>query len=172
MSEISIPPAWLLTYPAIFRPSLMSSDESFKSVILSTVESVALTEVVLAAKHEDAYIAASVYGTAFEDWFFDTQIVIRTGEDIFIPSSIFACGSSMLPGSLLFGYTVNLALPYKQGVAHRGMTRFIVTSCNEVNVGKAESHLGHEHFEINESFLVSAVLSSPEPLETNVNSEH
>lgn len=174
VSEISIPPVWLVTYPAIFRPFQTSSDGSFKSVILSTVENVALTEVILTAKHEDAYIAASVHGAAFEDWFFESQVIVRDGEEVFIPPSIFSArGLSIQPSSSLFGYTVNLALPYKQGVAQRGLTRFIVTSSDELSADKANSCVSHENLEISESFLVSAVLSSPEPVSrVNNSGEH
>ena len=163
VSEISIPPAWLATYPVIFRPFQTSSDGSFKSITLCTVEDVTLTEVILTAKHEDAYAVASVYGGVLEDWFFESQVIIRAGEEVFIPPSVFsACGLSIQFTSSLFGYTVNLALPHKQGIAQRGLTRFIVTSTEEARTEISDGCVSHESLEINESFLVSAVLSSPE----------
>lgn len=160
VSEIAIPPAWLVTYPTIFQPFQ-------KSVILSTIENTALTEVFLTAKHENAYIAASTHGAAFENWFFESHVIIRDGEDVFIPPNIFStCGPSIQPPSSLFGYTISLALPNKQGIAQRGLTRFIVMSCDESSgvSDKADSRASHENLEINESFLISAVLSSREPL--------
>lgn len=174
VSEISIPPVWLVTYPAIFWPFQMSSDGSSKSVIVSAAENVALTEVILTAKHEDAYLLASAHGAAFENWFFESEVIIRDGEEVFIPSRIFStCGSSIHPVSSLFAYTVNLALPYQQGVAERGLTRFIVTFADEPNADKADSCVAHGNLEINESFLVSAVLSSPAPLsQANDTGEH
>ncbi|KAH0830459.1 AAA-domain-containing protein [Lanmaoa asiatica] len=167
VSEIAIPPAWLVTYPTIFRPFHMSSDGSFKSVILSIVENITLTEVVLTAKQEDAYVAASVHGAVLENWFFESQVIIRDGEDVFIPPTVFStCGSSIRPPSSHLRYMVSLALPYKQGIAQRGTTRFIVTSCDGSREAsdKADDRVSHENLEINESFLISAVLSSPEPL--------
>lgn len=167
VSEIAIPPAWLVTYPTIFQPFQMSLDGLFKSVIISTIENIALTEVVLTAKHEDAYIAASIHGAAFENWFFESHFIIRDGEDVFIPPNIFSpCSPSIQPPSSLLGYTVNLALPNRQGIAQRGLTRFIVMSCDELGgvSDKADSRASHENLEINESFLISAVLSSSEPL--------
>ncbi|KAG8217401.1 hypothetical protein J3R82DRAFT_5541 [Butyriboletus roseoflavus] len=166
VSEIAVPPAWLVTYPTIFKPFQMSLDGSYKSVILSVVENITLTEVVLTAKHEDAYKAASVHGAAFENWFFESHVIIRDGENVFIPPSIFSCSPSAQPPSSLFGYTVSLALPYKQGVAQRGSTRFIVMSYSDSSgvSDKADSRGSHESLEINESFLISAVLPSPEPL--------
>jgi peroxin-6 len=166
VSEIAIPPAWLVSYPTIFQPFQLGLDGSFKSVILSTVENIALTEVVLTAKHESAYLAASVHGTVFENWFFESHVIIRDGEDVFVPSSIFSTRepSVRFPSSL-FGYTVSLALPYKQGIAQRGSTRFIVISSDESSEisHKADSRVRNENLEINESFLISAVSSSPEP---------
>lgn len=167
VSDIAVPPAWLVAYPTIFQPFQMTLDGPFKSVILSAVENIALTEVVLTAKHEDAYIAASVHGVVLESWFFDSRVIIRDGEDVFIPSSIFSTGnSSIQPLSSLFGYTVSLALPNQQGIAQRGSTRFVVLSCDESSgvSDKADSRASHENLEINESFLMSAVLSSPESL--------
>ncbi|KAF8546373.1 hypothetical protein OG21DRAFT_1527879 [Imleria badia] len=43
-------------------PPQLGLDGSFKSVILSAVENITLTEIVLATKHEGAYLAASVHG--------------------------------------------------------------------------------------------------------------
>ena len=126
-----------------------------------------LTEVVLTAKDEAAYSAASIHGAVFENWFFESHIIIRDGEDVFVPSSIFsACDPSIQPLSSLFRYSVNLALPHKQGIAQRGSTRFIVTSCDEWREAshEADGRFSNENLEINESFLMSTVLSSPEPL--------
>lgn len=165
--EIAIPPAWLVSYPTIFQPFQLGLDGSFKSLVLSVVENIALTEVVLTAKHENAYLAASVHGTAFENWFFDSHVIIRDGEDVFVPSDIFAtCSPSIQFPSSLFGYTVSFASPYKQGIAHRGSTQFIVTSSDESNevLHKADSRDRNDNLEISESFLISTVLSSPEPL--------
>ncbi|KAG6376029.1 P-loop containing nucleoside triphosphate hydrolase protein [Boletus reticuloceps] len=114
-------------------------DGSFKSVILSTVENPTLTEVVLTAKHESAYLAASIHGEVFENWFFGSHVILRNGEDVFVPSSTFStCEPSIQPPSSLFGYTLG-----------------------EVT-NKAESRVRNVNLEINESFLISALLSSPE----------
>jgi len=167
VSEIAIPPAWLVSYPTIFQPFQLGLDGSFKSVVLSVVENMALTEIVLTAKHENAYLAASVHGTALENWFFDSHVIIRDGEDVFVPSGIFStCEPSIQSPSSLFGYTVSLAFPYKQGIAQRGSTRFIVTLCDESSEAphKVDSRVRNDNLEISESFLISTVLSSPEPL--------
>lgn len=166
VSEIAIPPAWLVTYPTIFRPFQTSLDGSFKSVVLSAVEDIALTEVVLTAKHEDAYRAACIHGAVFENWFFESHVIIRDGENVIIPPNIFSCSPSTQPPSSIFGYTVSLALPYKQGIAQRGSTRIIVTSCDESSgiSDKTDSRASNDNLEINESFLISAVLPSAEPL--------
>ena len=175
VSEIAIPPAWLVSYPTIFQPFQLALDGSFKSVVLSAVENITLTEVVLAATCEDAYLTASVHGAVFENWFSESHVIIRDGEDVFVPSSIFSTREpSIQPASSLLGYTVSLTLPYKQGIAQRGSTRFIVTSSNESSKisHKADSRIRNETLEINESFLISAVLSSPEPLsQTNEGGE-
>ncbi|KAF8422169.1 P-loop containing nucleoside triphosphate hydrolase protein [Boletus edulis BED1] len=165
VSEIAIPPAWLVSYPTIFQPLQLGLDGSFKSVILSTVENPTLTEVVLTAKHESAYLAASIHGEVFENWFYGSHVIIRNGEDVFVPSSTFStCEPSIQPPSSLFGYTVSLALPHKQGIAQRGSTRFIVTSSDQLGevTNKAENRVRNVNLEINESFLISALLSSPE----------
>ncbi|KAF8553388.1 AAA-domain-containing protein [Imleria badia] len=167
VSEIAIPPTWLVSYPTIFQPLQLGLDGSFKSVLLSTVENITLTEVVLAAKHEGAYLAASVHGTVFENWFFESHVIIRDGEDVFIPPSFFStCEPSFQSPSSLFKYTVGLALPHKQGIAQRGSTRFIVISSDESNEvsHNADSPFRNENLEINESFLMSTILPSPEPL--------
>ena len=167
VSEIVIPPTWLVSYPTIFQPLRSGLEGSLKSVILSKVENVTLTEVVLTAKHEEAYLAASIYGAAFENWFFETQVIIRDGEDVFIPPSVFSTReSSIQPPSSFFRYTVSLALPHKQGIAQRGSTRFIVISSEESSEvsRQMDSRIRSENLEINESFLISAVLSSAEPL--------
>ncbi|KAF8448096.1 hypothetical protein L210DRAFT_3501518, partial [Boletus edulis BED1] len=70
-----------------------------------------------------------------------------------------------LPPLSLFGYTVSLALPHKQGIAQRGSTRLIVTSSDQLGevTNKAESRVRNVNLEINESFLISALLSLPNP---------
>lgn len=167
VSEIAIPPAWLVSYPTVFQPLQLGLDGSYKSVILSTVENIILTEVVLAAKQEGAYLAASVHGAMFENWFFESHIIIRDGEDVFVSPNIFpTCQSSIQPSSSPFKYTVTLASPHRQGIAQRGSTRFIVTSSDESNKvsHNADRPIRNENLEINESFLMSAILSSPQPL--------
>ncbi|KAG9318351.1 hypothetical protein JVU11DRAFT_441 [Chiua virens] len=166
VSEIAVPPAWLTTYPTIFQPSQITLHGSSKSVILSPVEDLTLTEFVLTAKHEEAYVAASVHGAVLENWFFESHIIVRDGEEVSVPSGFFSVsGLSTRISSSYLRYTVSLALPYKQGVAQRGSTAFIVMSSNEADEVSdgANGAPGQENLEISESFLMSATLSSPEP---------
>ncbi|KIK91652.1 hypothetical protein PAXRUDRAFT_830654 [Paxillus rubicundulus Ve08.2h10] len=168
VSGIAIPPSWLVKYPDIFHSFKISTDDGFKPVIISATAHIPLTEVVLAAKTGPAYLMASTHGSALETWFFDTPIIFRDGEDISLPSSIFRLdGNAVQPSSTVFySYRVRLTLPYKQGIAQRGSTRFIVASSEELNtasedVDLLESQDAIESLEISESFMISATLSPP-----------
>lgn len=171
VSEIAIPPAWLVVYPTIFSPLQTSFDGFSKSVTLSATDDIVLSEVVLTAKHQEAYLAATTHGTVFENWIFESRLIIRDGEDILIPTSTFStCEPSSRLLSSVFGYTVSLALPYRQGIAKRESTHLVVTlldQSSEVS-DEADNGVGHENLEINESFLISSVLSSPALLSREV----
>ncbi|KIJ17306.1 hypothetical protein PAXINDRAFT_175808 [Paxillus involutus ATCC 200175] len=127
-----------------------------------------LTEVVLAAKTEAAYLMASTHGSTLENLFFDTPVIFRDGEDISLPSSTFRMdGNTVQPSSAVFySYRVRLTLPHKQGIAQRGSTRFIVASSEELDTASEDADMldsqdGVESLEISESFLISATLSPP-----------
>ncbi|KIJ69555.1 hypothetical protein HYDPIDRAFT_179330 [Hydnomerulius pinastri MD-312] len=175
--EIAIPSTWLSRYPEIFQPFQVGLDDGVKPVTIAVAGQISLTEVVLTAKTQDAYTVASTHGSTLESWFVDSSAIIRDGEDISLPSSVFSMnGNALLEHSpvTLYSYKVNLILPYPQGVVERGLTRFIVTSPGEMVVAaesvmelEDESPSGQDSsdsLEISESFLMSTTLSPPSRL--------
>ncbi|KAF9228544.1 AAA-domain-containing protein [Gyrodon lividus] len=171
VSEIAIPPSWLVNYPDIFQPFKIGMDDGFKPVIISVATHISLTEIILSAKTEAAYLMALTHGSVLENWFFDTSVIFRDGKDISLPSNIFPTNGNALqrPSIMFYSYRVSLAFPYKQGIAQRRSTRFIVASSRELDTASEfiedadvlASKDSLENLEISESFLISATLSPP-----------
>ncbi|KAH7889857.1 hypothetical protein F5I97DRAFT_1848016 [Phlebopus sp. FC_14] len=164
--EMEIPPAWPSRYPDVF--SLLRID--IKPLTISLANCGTLTEVVLTAKTPEAYFLAMTHGSSLEKWFFDTSVIIREGEVIMVPPSVFpidANVSQLLP-SVPYFYKAELVSPSQQGVAKRALTRFMVASPVEPAITRqpadvsSASQDGSETLEINESFLVSSTISASE----------
>ncbi|KAF9233934.1 hypothetical protein BU15DRAFT_66162 [Melanogaster broomeanus] len=152
-------------------PVKTSVGDGFKPIIVSATAFISLTEVVLAANTEAAYLVASTHGSALENWFFDTHAIIRDGEDILVPSNVFPVNeeTSQRQSTMTYTYRIRLALPFRQGITQRGITRFILASSEGFDIASKSvedttspaSQDSIENLEISESFLVSATLSPP-----------
>lgn len=138
---------------------------------MSRAEDVALSEVVLTAQTADAYSFALSHSFAFEEWLFQSSPIIRTGEELHLPGTLFLSNgdvSEALPSALRScRYKIDVTYPYSQGIVERNVTQFVVacfdegaeTGCTSA-VGEYPSdvEIASEPLEISESFLITAAL--------------
>ncbi|KAG1766092.1 AAA-domain-containing protein [Suillus occidentalis] len=164
---IAVPPHWPDLYPHIFR-----SFNGLRKLHVSYSEDVLLSEVVLTAQTPDAYSFALSHSSALEEWLFHSSLIIRTGEELHLPRTLFLSNgdaSEALPSALCsYRYKIDVAYPYSQGIVERNVTQFVVTCFDEgAEVGGGTSAVGTywpdaeialEPLEISESFLITAAL--------------
>ncbi|KAG2115312.1 P-loop containing nucleoside triphosphate hydrolase protein [Suillus discolor] len=163
---ITVPPHWPNLYPHIF-----GSFNGRRKLRVSRAEDVALSEVVLTAQTADAYSFALSHSFAFEEWLFQSSPIIRTGEELHLPGTLFLSNgdvSETLSSALRScRYKIDVTYPYSQGIVERNVTQFVVacfdegaeTGCTSV-VGEYPSdvEIASEPLEISESFLITAAL--------------
>lgn len=164
---IAVPPHWPDLYPHIF-----GSFNGRRKLHVSHSEDGSLSEVVLTAQTPDAYSFALSHSSALEEWLFHSSLIIRTGEELHLPRTLFLLNgdaSEALPSAFCsYRYKIDVAYPYSQGIAERNVTQFVVacfdegaeigggTSADGIYLPDAEMAL--EPLEISESFLITAAL--------------
>ncbi|KAG0705248.1 AAA-domain-containing protein [Suillus ampliporus] len=160
---IAVPPHWSDLYHRIF-----GSFNGQRKLHLSRAEDVSLSEVVLTAQTPDAYSFALSHSSALEEWFFNSSLIIRTGEELDLPRTLFLSNgdaSEAFPSS--YRYKIDVAYPYSQGIVRRNVTQFVVTCYDEgAEIGGGSSivsiysdaEIASEPLEISESFLITAAL--------------
>lgn len=162
---IAIPPSWSDLYPHIF-----ASFNGRRNLHLSAAEDVSLFEVVLTAQTPDAYSFALSHGSALEEWLFNSSLVIRTGEELNLPRTLFLSNgnaSEAFP-STSYRYQVDIAYPYSQGIVQRNVTQVMVACYDEGaetegsmstnSTYSSDPRIASEPVEISESFLITAAL--------------
>lgn len=164
---IGIPPHWPDLYPHIF-----GSFNGRQKLHVSRSEDVSLSEVVLTAQTADAYSFALSHSSALEEWLFHSSLIIRTGEELHLPRTLFLSNgdaSEALPLAFCsYRYKIDVAYPYSQGIVERNITQFVVACFDEgAEIGGGTSAVGiylpdveiaSESLEISESFLITAAL--------------
>jgi len=139
---------------------------------VSSAEDVMLSEVVLIAQTPDAYNFALSHSSALEEWFFNSSLVIRTGEELNLPRTLFLSNgdaSDASPSGLCsYRYKIDVAYPYSQGIVQRNVTQFVVAcyvdgseiggGTSTVATHSSEVEIPSELFEISETFLITAAL--------------
>ncbi|KIK31360.1 hypothetical protein PISMIDRAFT_670409 [Pisolithus microcarpus 441] len=135
-------------------------------VEVTKAEHETLQEVVLSAATPEAFMVASSQRSALENWLFEQcTSIIRDGGNMSLPLSTFSAGGSSSGWPPFYSYQVYLTLPGRQGIARRGVTRFMVITPRTEPVVENKSLSSsqdnwQENLEISESFLVSSTLSA------------
>jgi peroxin-6 len=164
---IAIPPHWSDLYPQIF-----GSFNGRRSLHLYATEDVSLLEVVLTAQTPDAYSFALSHGSALEEWLFNSSLVIRNGEELNLPRTLFLSNgnaSEALPSMFSsYRYKVDVVYPYSQGIVQRNVTQVMVACYDEgaeIEGGtstngtySSDPEIASEPVEISESFLITAAI--------------
>lgn len=164
---IAVPPHWPDLYPHIFR-----SFNGRRKLHVSHSEDVSLSEVVLTAQTPDAYSFALSHSSALEEWLFHSSLIIRTGEELHLPRTLFLSNgdaSEVLPSAFCsYRYKIDVAYPYSQGIVERNVTQFVVACFDEgaevgggtsaVGIYLPDAEIALEPLEISESFLITAAL--------------
>lgn len=139
---------------------------------MSHSEDVSLSEVVLTAQTPDAYSFALSHSSALEEWLFHSSLIIRTGEELHLPRTLFLSNgdaSEALPSAFCsYRYKIDVAYPYSQGIVERNVTQFVVACFDEgaevgggtsaVGIYLPDAEIALEPLEISESFLITAAL--------------
>jgi peroxin-6 len=164
---IAVPPHWPDLYPHIFR-----SFNGRRKLHVSHSEDVSLSEVVLTAQTPDAYSFALSHSSALEEWLFHSLPIIRTGEELHLPRTLFLSNgdaSEALPSAFCsYRYKIDVAYPYSQGIVERNVTQFVVACFDEgaevgggtpaIGIYLPDAEIALEPLEISESFLITAAL--------------
>jgi len=169
VEHIAIPPHWSDLYPHIF-----ASFDGRRNLHLSSAEDVSLSEVVLTAQTPDAYSFALSHGSALEEWLFNSSLVIRAGEELNLPRTMFLSNgnaSETFPSTFSsYCYKVDVAYPYSQGIMQPNVTQVVVACYDEgaetggsTSTNSTNPEIASEPVEISESFLMTAAL--PEAME-------
>ncbi|OJA08223.1 hypothetical protein AZE42_09390 [Rhizopogon vesiculosus] len=167
VENIAIPPHWSDLYPHIF-----GSFNGRWNLHLSAAEDVSLFEVVLTAQTPDAYSFALSHGSALEEWLFNSSLVIRAGEELILPRTLFLSNGNApesFPSTFCsYRYKVDVAYPYSQGIMRRNVTQVLVACYGgggEIRGGAStngtyspDPETASEPVEISESFLITAAL--------------
>jgi peroxin-6 len=129
-------------------------------------------EVVLTAQTPDAYSFALSHGFALEEWLFNSSLVIRNGEELNLPRTLFLSNgnaSEALPSMFSsYRYKVDVVYPYSQGIVQRNVTQVMVACYDEgaeIEGGtstngtySSDPEIASEPVEISESFLITAAI--------------
>lgn len=164
---ITVPPHWPDLYPHIF-----GSFNGRQKLHVSRAGDVSLSEVVVTAQTPDAYSFALSHSSALEEWLFHSSPIIRTGEELQLPRTLFLSNgdaSEALSSALCsYRYKVDGAYPFSQGIVKRNVTQFVVACFDEraeiggstlaVGVHSADAEIASDALEISESFLITAAL--------------
>ena len=120
-----------------------------------------LEEVVLTSKTHDAFLTASTQRSTFENWLFEHSI-LRYGDDVRIPTKVFAANANLSLEGSFYAYKVDLTLPGQQGMT-KPTTRIVVVAPHSLTPESSlhDQNDSQENLEITESFLVS--LTAPRP---------
>ncbi|KAG1826708.1 P-loop containing nucleoside triphosphate hydrolase protein [Suillus subaureus] len=164
---ITVPPHWPDLYPHIF-----GSFNGRQKLHVSRAGDVSLSEVVVTAQTPDAYSFALSHSSALEEWLFHSSLIIRTGEELHLPRTLFLSNgdaSEALSSALCsYRYKIDVTYPYSQGIMERNVTQFVVVCFDEgaeigggtstIGIYSSEAEIASEPLEISESFLITAAL--------------
>lgn len=126
-----------------------------------SVRPVPLTEVIVTALSQEAYLAASRRDSVLESWFSDARPILRYGD-------VHSFGSTVNEHLALatlenVQYRLTMLQPFLQGYAERNTTKLIVTLLEPINQQPSEfvkpTCGDSDGIEIDESFLANSFLT-------------
>ncbi|KZV61880.1 AAA-domain-containing protein [Peniophora sp. CONT] len=170
-----VPSDWIKRYDRVFSSLSSLSYNVGPSHILTPVNLITLSEVIVQAHTTGAYTAATSDTEAFEAWLCRDNRILRQRSSYSVPATEFA-GSTNTQDDALLKFRVLMTGPVMQGVAHAGQTTFVLLPPpreephmnghaepvpSGLSTPSTEGWSAEGDVEIDENFLSSSLLEPP-----------
>jgi peroxin-6 len=130
-----------------------------KSVTVTVVRPVPLTDVFVTALSNEAYATACRPGSILWSWMSTRSPILRQGVTYSLSSPMLAT-NGYLGSAQLFRYRIDMTTPVLQGYFNAGSTRLVVTADHTFPAAGGGEKADIDGIEICEDFLASTVMRS------------